>query len=98
MHYKQIGSTPIVAQPVYLHARRRLSERVRRWRDRTVRITRTSKGDKVALIDIKTGQKLHDYGGRTQAYLPGHKDAFLEDFAAERIPTDKMGVYKWRDR
>jgi hypothetical protein len=52
----------------------------------------------MALVDVSTGQQLYNYGGKTRVYLPGHDDAFLEDFAAERIPTETMGLYKWRNR
>ena len=31
-------------------------------------------------------------------YLPGHEDVYLDDFPRERMATNTMGVYKWRDR
>lgn len=68
------------------------------WRGRLVRILFDQDGRKLAILDVATGAVIHEYAQRQEVFLRGHTGVYLEDFPMERIPTDELGVYQWRDR
>jgi len=69
-----------------------------RWRDRLVKIVYGESGKKEALVDVDTGRQIHAYASRQHVFLQGHTEVYLEDFPLERVPTNDLGVYTWRDR
>ncbi len=75
-----------------------LAENTYRWRDRLVRVVLDEGGRNKVLEDVTTCAVIHEYAQRQRASLRGHTDVFIDEFPLERVPTEQLGVYRWRDR